>query len=100
MVATELAEVCRRLKCHAVGLWDQIVERVHAVGIRGRHTDLGLVAATAESIRVVIDEQVDGDINDSGFAGILQAICIEVLPDRVADRSGYRWHGERSRAPG
>ena len=58
-----------------VGARDEAREEVGTGGVCGGGGD-----HAADGI-----EQVDGDIIDPGFAGILDAVGVEVIPDEVAE---------------
>ena len=61
-----------------VGAWGEAGEEVEAAGVCGGGGDGWRAGGT---------EQVDGDIIDAGFAGILDAVGVEVIPDEVAEGS-------------
>ncbi len=60
---------------HRVGAGGQALEDVQAVGIGGRAVDHHAVAVL----------EVDRDIGDARFAGILNAVGIEIVPHKVAE---------------
>ena len=62
---------------HIVGAGDQIVEDIVTSGVGGRGGQHGGCIAS---------KQLDGDAGNAGFSGILEAVVIEVIPHKIAER--------------
>jgi hypothetical protein len=60
---------------HKIGAWVEVPEVVEADGVGGRGADRGATAVV----------ESDDDVLDAGFADLLDAITIQILPDEVAE---------------